>query len=188
MGSRAKVTALRELFAEIAAKAGSEAAIRVSRIKARKAVQQIAIETAVKSVREKLLSMASHGEIKLSGSWRPTALVSVIARRSDLSDMDKIRLAARAKMDGNLGDLLPKKFSSRRDSNCEIPLPGKLKFEAEEHTTVEANEQELSKRKWSTVVFTDLPDAKAKKDNLSTKDSVNSLKKRFETASMKNNE
>ena len=79
---------------------GSEAAIRVSRIEARKAVQQIAIETAVKSVREKLLSMASHGEIKLSGSWRPTALVSVIARRSDLSDMDKIRLAARAKMDG----------------------------------------------------------------------------------------
>jgi len=132
--------------------------------------------------------MASKGEIKLSGSWRPTALVSVIARRSDLSDMDKIRLAAKAKMEGNLGDLLPKKFSSRRDSNCEIPLPGKLKFEAEEQNTVEANEQELSKRKWSTVVFTDLPDAKSKKETSSTKDNVNSLKKRFETASMKNNE
>ena len=40
----------------------------------------------------------------------------------------------KAKMDGNLGDLLPKKFSSRRDSNCETPLPGKLKFEAEAGT------------------------------------------------------
>ena len=132
--------------------------------------------------------MASKGEIKLSGSWRPTALVSVIARRSDLSDMDKIRLAAKAKMEGNLGDLLPKKFSSRRDSNTEIPLPGKLKFEADEHVNVEANEQELSKRKWSTVVFTDLPEEKSKRDVSSTKDNVNSLKKRFETASMKNNE
>ena len=168
--------------------AGSDAGVRAARIESRKAVQQVAVEAAVKSVREKLLSMASAGQIKLSSAWRPTALVSVIAKRSDLSDMDKVRLAAKAKMDGNLGDLLPKKFSSRRDSNCEIPLPGKLKFEAEDKTTVEANEQVDPARKWSTVVFTDLPDAKAKKDNLSTQDNVNSLKKRFETASMKNNE
>jgi len=146
----------------------------------------VAIEVAVKSVREKLLSMASHGQIKLSSAWRPTALVSVIARRSDLSDMDKIKLAAKAKMDSNLGDLLPKKFSSRRDSNCEIPLPGKLKFEAEEQ---EVNEEVNTNRKWSTVVFSELPDEKSKKEkSYSTKDNVNSLKKRFETASMKNNE
>jgi len=173
------------LFAEIAFKAGSEAGVRAARIESRKAVQQVAVEAAVKSVREKLLSMASHGQIKLSSAWRPTALVSVIAKRSDLSDMDKIRLAAKAKMDGNLGDLLPKKFSSRRDSNCEIPL--KLKFEAEDKNVVEANEEVANTRKWSTVVFTELPDKKIS-NTKSTTDNVNSLKKRFETASMKNNE
>lgn len=167
--------------------AGSEAGVRAARIESRKAVQQVAVEAAVKSVREKLLSMASQGQIKLSSAWRPTALVSVIAKRSDLSDMDKVRLAAKAKMDGNLGDLLPKKFSSRRDSNCEIPLPGKLKFEAEDQNVVEANEEVANTRKWSTVVFTELPDKKISNTKATT-DNVNSLKKRFETASMKNNE
>ena len=47
-----------------------------------------------------------------------------------LSDADKIRLAARAKMEGNLKDLLPDKFTgaSRRLSKQEDPLEGKLKF------------------------------------------------------------
>lgn len=166
---------------------GSEAGVRAARIESRKAVQQVAVEAAVKSVREKLLSMASHGQIKLSSAWRPTALVSVIAKRSDLSDMDKIRLAAKAKMDSNLGEILPKKFSSRRDSNCEIPLPGKLQFEAEDKNVVEANEEVANTRKWSTVVFTELPDKKISNTKATT-DNVNSLKKRFETASMKNNE
>ena len=76
-----------------------------------KAVARIAMETAVKAAKEKILAMASRREIKLSESWRPTSLISVIAMRSDLSDADKIRLAARAKMGGNLKDLLPEKFS-----------------------------------------------------------------------------
>ena len=164
----------------------SDAAVQSARIEARKAVQQVAIETAEKSVREKLLSMASNGEIKLSPSWRPTSLVSVIAKRSDLSDMEKIRLAARAKMEGNLGDLLPKKFSSSRDTNCKIPLRGTLKFEMVDKTNVEINEQELSKQKWSTAVFTDLADERLKKENTNTKDNINSLKNRFERAGQKN--
>ena len=116
--------------------------------------------------------MASKGKIQLAASWKPTALIAVINRRTDISgqaiishfplaflskitclpggqsettvnlsgvtslgsrivsvpkketvncvcdqtcdtsDMDKIKLAARAKMEGNLGDLLPKKYGA----------------------------------------------------------------------------
>ena len=43
--------------------------------------------------------------------------------------------------------------------------------------------------KWKTVVFTDLPDEKAKAyKGGSSKDNVNSLKKRFETSNMKDDE
>merc|ERR1739836_289465 len=185
--SREKVTALRALFTEIATKAGTEAGARAAKIEAKKAVQQIAIEVAVKSVREKLLGMATKGQIKLSSAWRPTALVSVIAKRSDLSDLDKIRLAAKAKMEGNLADILPKKFQSKYNLG-EDPLKGKLKFDAQDKTTVEANEEIDPAKKWSTVVFTELPDEKKRRESNSTKDNVNSLKKRFETANMKNNE
>ncbi len=185
--SREKVSALRALFTEIATKAGSEAGARAARAEARKAVQQIAVETAVKSVREKLLSMATKGQIKLSSSWRPTALISVIATRSDLSDLDKIRLAAKAKMEGNLGDILPKKFASKYNL-ADDELRGKLKFEAEERNKVEATEEIDPTKKWKTVVFTDLPDEKKKAEKTSTKDNVNSLRKRFETSNMKNNE
>merc|ERR1711879_576845 len=186
--SREKVTALRALFAEIATKAGTDAGARAAKIEARKAVQQVAIEVAVKSVREKLLAMATKGQIKLSSAWRPTALVSVIAKRSDLSDLDKIRLAAKAKMEGNLSDILPKKFQSKYnlpDDN----LKGKLKFGAEDKNTVEATEEVDPAKKWSTVVFTELPDERKPRDRSnSTQDNVNSLKKRFETVNMKNNE
>mgnify|MGYP001180547652 FL=1 len=185
--SREKVTALRALFTEIATKAGTEAGARAAKLEARKAVQQIAVEVAVKSVREKLLGMATKGQIKLSSAWRPTALVSVIAKRSDLSDLDKIRLAAKAKMEGNLADILPKKFESKYNLG-EDPLRGKLKFDAQDKTTVEANEEIDPAKKWSTVVFTELPDEKKRRESNSTKDNVNSLKKRYETANMKNNE
>merc|ERR1711996_144510 len=119
------------------------------------------------------------GEIKLSSSWRPTALVSVIAKRSDLSDLDKIRLAAKAKMEGNLGDILPKKFQSRHNLG-EDELRGKLKFEA--------NEEVDPAKKWKTVVFSELPDEKKRRESNSTKDNVSSLRKRFETSNMKDNE
>jgi len=130
--------------------------------------------------------MASKGQIKLSASWKPTALISVIATRSDLSDLDKIRLAAKAKMEGNLGDILPKKFQSKH--NLRDASPMKLKFEAEDKSNVEASEDVDPTKKWKTVVFTELPDEKRRPERTSTKDNVNSLKKRFETSNMKNNE
>merc|ERR550519_2963820 len=95
-----------------------------------RAVKMIAVQVAAKAAREKLLAMASKGKLTLSSSWRPTALIAVINARSDLSDMEKIKLAAKAKMEGNLADLLPKRFKadgSLRDKDD--PLSGKLTFE-----------------------------------------------------------
>ena len=66
----------------------------------------------LQAARDKILAMASKGSIKLAATWKPTALIAIINGRKDISDLDKIRLAARAKMEGNLGDLLPKKFSA----------------------------------------------------------------------------
>ena len=103
---------MRKMFAEIASTAGTSAAIRASRAEVMKAVHDVAVRAAVKAVREKLLAMASQRKLQLSSSWRPTSLIAVINARSDLSDMDKIKLAAKAKMEGNLGDLLPARFAS----------------------------------------------------------------------------
>jgi len=121
------------------------------------------------------------------GTWKPTALIAIINGRKDISDLDKIRLAARAKMEGNLGDLLPKKFSagagigSRRESSTVG-----LKFQSDEKNAV--TEEVDPSQKWKTVVFSDLPDAQKRTERTSTKDNVNSLNKRFECSSMKNNE
>ena len=106
--------------------------------------------------------MASRGEIKLSASWKPTALIAVISGRSDLSDLDKIKLAAKAKMEGNLGDLLPKKWSKSgggRYGHEDSPSRG-LKFKADEKNKVE--EDVDPEKKWQTVVFSDLPDEKTR--------------------------
>ena len=132
--------------------------------------------------------MASRGEIKLSSSWKPTALIAVINGRKDLSDMDKIKLAAKAKMAGNLGDLLPKKMSAATSGRLshEDTMNLNLSFKSDEKASVEEEVDQTAK--WSTVVFSDLPDEKKKEQKTSTKDNVNSLKKRFETSNMKNNE
>jgi len=52
--------------------------------------------------------------------------------------MEKIKLAAKAKMEGNLGDLLPKRFAGSKFDLPDDPLQGKLMFQAEEKTAVEA--------------------------------------------------
>ena len=64
----------------IATTAGSAAGAKVAKTEAIKAVRMIAAETASKSVKEKLLAMASKGTIKLSADWKPTALISVIGK------------------------------------------------------------------------------------------------------------
>jgi hypothetical protein len=132
--------------------------------------------------------MASKGEIKLSASWKPTSLIAVISGRSDLSDLDKIKLAAKAKMAGNLGDLLPKKMSTAGKGRLshEDSINLNLAFKSDEKSSVEEDVDQTAK--WKTVVFSDLADEKKKESKSTTKDSVNSLKKKFETSNMKNNE
>ena len=132
--------------------------------------------------------MASKEQIKLSASWKPTALIAVISGRSDLSDMDKIKLAAKAKMAGNLGDLLPKKMSTAGKGRLshEDNMSLNLAFKSDEKASVEEEVDQTAK--WKTVVFSDLPDEKKKEAKSTTKDNVNSLKKEFETSNMKNNE
>merc|ERR1712168_331477 len=152
-----------------------------------KSVHDVAVRAAVKAVREKLLAMASQRKLQLSNSWRPTALIAVINGRSDLSDMDKIKLAAKAKMEGNLGDLLPKRFAAGSAlGNKDDALAGKLEFK--DDNTTEQTENVNNAQKWKTVVFSDLPDDPTKKDTDMSKEKVSSLKKRFGTSSMKNNE
>merc|ERR1712136_706059 len=186
--SRDKVAALRKMFGEKTAAAGAEAGATAGRKAALEAIQGMAIEIAAKNARDKILAMASRGEIKLSSSWKPTALIAVMNGRKDLSDMDKIKLAAKAKMAGNLGDLLPKKMSAATSGRLshEDTMSLNLSFKSDEKASVEEEVDQTAK--WSTVVFSDLPDEKKKEQKTSTKDNVNSLKKRFETSNMKNNE
>merc|ERR1711970_939122 len=185
--STEKVTAMRKLFAEIATGAGAKAGLAAARAEVMRAVQDVAIRASAKAAREALLAMASRGKVKLSAEWKPTSLIAVINARSDLSDMEKIKLAAKAKMEGNLADLLPKRFKadgSLRDKDD--PLSGKLTFT--DSTASEATENVDAGKKWKTVVFSDLPDDPQKKDVDMSKEKVSSLKKRFETKNMKDNE
>jgi len=185
--SREKVTAMRKLFAEIATGAGAKAGLAAARAEVMRAVHEVAIRAAAKAAREALLAMASRGKVKLSADWKPTSLIAVINARSDLSDMEKIKLAAKAKMEGNLSDLLPKRFKadgSLRDRDDQ--LAGKLKFT--DSTNAEATENLDAGRKWKTVVFSDLPADPQKADVDMSKEKVSSLKKRFETKNMKDNE
>merc|ERR1719447_1822170 len=129
-----------------------------------KSIQEVAVRAAAKAAREALLAMASKGKVKLSSDWKPTALISVINARSDLSDMEKIKLAAKAKMEGNLGDLLPKRFLAGANvKEKDDPLSGKLKFEESGNTEVAENVDQ--NKRWKTVVFTELPDDPQKKDS-----------------------
>ena len=76
---------------EAASAAGTKAGAKAGYEEAMKAVARIALETAAKAAREKILAMASRREIKLSETWRPTSLIAVINMRKDLSDADKVR-------------------------------------------------------------------------------------------------
>merc|ERR1712012_749086 len=185
--SREKVTAMRKLFAEIGTGAGREAGVKAARAEVMKSIQEVAVRAAAKAAREALLQMAAKGKVKLSSDWKPTALISVINSRSDLSDMEKIKLAAKAKMEGNLGDLLPKRFlASGSTKDKDDQLAGKLKFT--DSNTSEITENVDQNKRWKTVVFTDLPDDPSKKETDMSKEKVSSLKKRFETKNMKDNE
>merc|ERR1719220_2709077 len=123
---REKVEELRKMFGQMGAAAGEQAGKEAA---AAKAVEDIARRAAVKAAREKLLALAAKQKIKLNPDWKPTSLIAVINARSDLSDMDKVKLAAKAKMEGNLADLLPKKYKGGRElEDKKDELEGRLVF------------------------------------------------------------
>ena len=61
-----------------------------------------------------------------------------------------------------------------------------LKFKSDDANAV--TEDVDPSAKWKTVVFSDLPDDKKRSERSSTKDSVNSLRKKFESSNMVDNE
>jgi len=108
--SKEKVAAMRKMFSDIASEAGRKAGSSAARDEALQGVKDVAIRAAGKAAKEAMLALAARGKVKLSADWKPTSLIAVINARSDLSDMDKMKLAAKAKMEGNLAELLPKKI------------------------------------------------------------------------------
>jgi len=184
---RDKVEALRKQFSSVGEAAGAEAGRAAARAEAMRAVVEAAVRAASRAAREKLLALASQRKIKLSADWKPTSLIAVINARTDLSDMDKIKLAAKAKMEGNLADLLPKKYSTTTGlKDKPDDLDGRLVFT--DSTKSETSETVDNTKKWQTVVFSDLPSDSAKSEADMKKEKVASLKKRFETKNMKENE
>merc|ERR1712173_41575 len=181
--SREKVTAVRKLFAEIASGAAQKAALEAARAAVMKDIYEIAIRAAGRAAREKILAMASKGQIRLKSDWRPTSLIGVINARADLSDIEKVKLAAKSKMDSNISDLLPSLGGSM--SHTDDPLVGKLKFNETANAAIRGD-METSGKKWKSVLITDMPEEKRGYDM--SKENVNSLKKRFETKNLKNNE
>ena len=176
---------MRKLFAEIASGAACKAALSAARAEVMKSIHDIAIRAAGRAAREKILAMASKGQIRLSSDWRPTSLIGVINSRTDLTDIEKVRLAAKSKMDSNISDILP--HSSGVQSHVDDPLVGKLKF-SESSTQVVKGDENAAGRKWSTVVFNDVSESQRRRVFGMSQDNVSSLKNRFETKNMKNNE
>merc|ERR1711915_909824 len=184
----------REVGAEAARLAGAKHGRRVGKLEGIKAGVSAAKIACVEHARlcakeisrEKVLAMVSKGQIRVSSQWRPTSLIGVINARSDLTDIEKVQLAAKAKMDGNISDLLPKSLGVQ--SHVDDPLVGKLKF-SESSSQISKGDEDAAGRKWSTVVFSDVPNGQQRKGGFDmTQDNVNSLKRRFETKNMKNNE
>ena len=93
-----QVKAMVKLFGEIATGAAQKEAAIAARAAVMKDIYEIAIRAAGRAAREKILAMASRGQIRLKSDWRPTSLIGVINARSDLSDIEKVRLAAKSKV------------------------------------------------------------------------------------------
>ena len=84
-------------------------------------------------------------------------------------------------MEGNLTDLLPQKGGEPRAASVE---PGEMKVITRQQDV--ENFEVGAEGKWKTVVFTEPEDQRVERDV--GNDKVNSLKKRFETSNMKDNE
>jgi len=178
---RERVSALVAKFTEIASGAAMEAAILAARAEAMKAVREVATRAARKAARDALMAMVAKSKLAVVKTWKPSALISVINARSDLTDMEKVKLAAKAKLEGNLNDLLPQKGGEPRAASVE---PGEMKVITRQQDV--ENFEVGAEGKWKTVVFSEPEDQRVERDV--GNDKVNSLKKRFETSNMKDNE
>merc|ERR1719461_748168 len=113
--------------------------------------------------------MASKGQTRLKSDWRPTSLIGVINARADLTPLEKVRLAAKSKMDSNISDLLP--TTRGAGGHSDDPLVGKLQFSESAGNAVRGDMKTAGKKGYDP-----------------TKDNVNTLKKRFETKNLKNDQ
>jgi len=178
---RERVAALVAKFTEIAKGAAQEAAIIAARAEAMKAVKEVATRAARKAARDALMAMVAKSKLAVVKTWKPSALIAVINARSDLTDMEKVKLAAKAKLEGNLTDLLPQAAGSERRESIQ---PGEIKVTLRQQEV--ENFEVGAEGKWKTVVFSEEQEERREKDIGS--DNVTSLKKRFETRNMKDNE
>ena len=178
---RMRVPALVAKFAEIASGAAMEAAIIAARIEVMKAVKDVATKAARKAARDALMSMVAKSKLAVVKTWKPSALIAIINARTDLTDMEKVKLSAKAKLEGNLNDLLPEAGGGDRAASVE---PGEMRVITRKQ---DVDNFEVGKEaKWSTFCITETPEERMEKDI--GNDNVNSLKKRFETKNMKDNE
>ena len=87
-------------------------------------------------------------------------------------------------MDSNISDLLPTQGRGA-GGHSDDPLVGKLQF-GENAASAVRGDMETAGRKWRSVLISDQQEERRGYDP--TKDNVNTLKKRFETKNLKNNQ
>lgn len=96
-----------------------------------------------------------------------------------------MRLAAKSKMDSNISDLLP--VTSQGLAHGDDPLAGKLRFSDQgEGAPVVRGDMDTAGTKWRSVVIADTEAERRSFDP--SRSNITSLKKRFETSNLKNNE
>ena len=95
-----------------------------------------------------------------------------------------MRLAAKSKMDSNISDLLP--VTSQGLAHGDDPLAGKLRFSDQGEGAVVRGDMDTAGTKWRSVVIADTEAERRSFDP--SRSNITSLKKRFETSNLKNNE
>ena len=95
-----------------------------------------------------------------------------------------MRLAAKSKMDSNISDLLP--VTSQGLAHGDDPLAGKLRFSDQAEAPVVRGDMDSAGTKWRSVVIADTEAERRSFDP--SRSNISSLKKRFETSNLKNNE
>lgn len=96
--------------------------------------------------------------------------------------MFQVRLAAKSKMDSNISDLLP--VTSQGLAHGDDPLAGRLRFS--DQAPVVRGDMDTAGNRWRSVVIADTEEERRTFDM--SRSNINSLKKRFETSNLKNNE